>query len=95
MLNQKYSEAPSAVGVQANGHLVEVFASNDGTSWTIVVTRPDGVSCIVAVGENWETVPNPVTQPLALTATSHLPLWPRLPVAGGADLCSSCTNGLK
>jgi hypothetical protein len=65
MLNQKYSEAPSAVGVQANGHLVEVFASNDGTSWTIVVTRPDGVSCIVAVGENWETVPNPVTQPLA------------------------------
>ena len=65
MLNRKYAEAPSAVGVQANGHLVEVFASNDGTSWTIVVTRPDGVSCIVAVGENWETVPNPVTQPLA------------------------------
>ena len=26
MLNQKYSEAPSAVGVQANGHLVEVFS---------------------------------------------------------------------
>ncbi len=65
MLNQKYSEAPSAVGVQANGHLVEVFASNDGTSWTIVVTRPDGWSCIVAVGENWETLPNPVTRPLA------------------------------
>jgi hypothetical protein len=65
MLNRKYSEAPNAVGVQANGHLVEVFASSDGTSWTIVVTRPDGVSCIVAVGENWETLPNPITQPLA------------------------------
>jgi hypothetical protein len=65
MLNQRYSEAPSAVGVQANGHLVEVFASNDGTSWTIVVTRPDGWSCIVAVGEDWETLPNPVTRPLA------------------------------
>ena len=65
MLNQRYSEAPSAVGVQANGHLVEVFASNDGTSWTIVVTRPDGRSCIVAVGEDWEMLPNPVTRPLA------------------------------
>src|SRR5262245_59030084 len=65
MLNQKYSEAPSAIGMQANGHLVEVFASNDGTSWTIVVTRPDGLSCIVAVGEDWETLPNPISQPLA------------------------------
>ena len=45
--------------------LVEVFASNNGTSWTIVVTRPDGLSCIVAVGEDWETLPNPVSQPLA------------------------------
>jgi hypothetical protein len=65
MLNQKYSEAPNALGVQANGHLVEVFASNDGTSWTIVITRPDGVSRIVAVGEDWETLPNPITRPLA------------------------------
>jgi hypothetical protein len=65
MLNRKYAEAANAVGVQANGHIVEVFASTDGTSWTIVVTRPDGVSCIVAVGQNWETLPNPITQPLA------------------------------
>ena len=40
MLNRKYAEGPNAVGVQANGHLVEVFASNDGASWTIVITRP-------------------------------------------------------
>jgi hypothetical protein len=65
MLNQKYAEQPSALGVQANGHLVEVFVANDGTSWTIVVTRPDGWSCIVAVGEHWESLPEPVTGPLA------------------------------
>ena len=65
MLNQKYAEQPSALGVQANGHLVEVFVSNDGASWTIVVTRPDGWSCIVAVGEHWESLPDPVTGPLA------------------------------
>jgi hypothetical protein len=65
MLNQKYAEQPSALGVQANGHLVEVFVSNDGTSWTIVVTRPDGWSCIVAVGEHWELLPDPIASPLA------------------------------
>jgi hypothetical protein len=65
MLDQKYAEQPSALGVQSNGHLVEVFVSNDGTSWTIVVTRPDGWSCIVAVGEHWESLPNPVSGPLA------------------------------
>jgi hypothetical protein len=65
MLGQKFAEQPSALGVQANGHLVEVFVSNEGTSWTIVVTRPDGWSCIVAVGQDWESLPHPVTSPLA------------------------------
>jgi hypothetical protein len=65
MLNQKFAEQPSALGLQANGHLVEVFVANDGTSWTIVVTRPDGWSCIVAVGQHWESLPDPVDGPLA------------------------------
>ena len=62
MLNQKFAEQPTAAGLQSNGHLLEVYVANDGTSWTIVVTRPDGWSCIVAVGEHWEAVP---TGPLA------------------------------
>ena len=65
MLEQKFAEQPNALGLQANGHLVEVFVSNDGTSWTIVVTRPDGWSCIIAVGQHWESLPNPITGPLA------------------------------
>ena len=65
MLHRKFAEQPNALGLQANGHLVEVFVSNDGTSWTIVVTRPDGWSCIVAVGQDWESLPNPITGPLA------------------------------
>ena len=65
MLGQKFAEQPSALGLQANGHVVEVFVSSAGTSWTIVVTRPDGWSCIVAVGEHWEALPHPITGPLA------------------------------
>jgi hypothetical protein len=65
MLGKKFAEQPAALGLQSNGHLLEVFVANDGASWTIVVTRPDGWSCIVAVGERWESLPNPVTGPLA------------------------------
>jgi hypothetical protein len=65
MLDQKFAEQPSALGLQADGHLVEVFVSHEGTSWTIVVTRPDGWSCIVAVGQHWEPLAHPVIGPLA------------------------------
>ena len=65
MLNQKFAELPAALGLQSNGQLIQVFASKDGTTWTIVTTRPDGVSCIVALGRNWESMPDPVLEPLA------------------------------
>jgi hypothetical protein len=64
MLNESYAQLPSALGVQADGQLVEVFVSENGMSWTIVLTRPDGWSCIVAVGEHWEALPA-ITGPLA------------------------------
>lgn len=35
---------------------IEVYASPDGT-WTIVTTRPDGMSCLMAAGQAWETLP--------------------------------------
>jgi hypothetical protein len=35
--------------------VVELFASSSG-SWTMVVTTPNGTSCLVAAGENWDTV---------------------------------------
>ena len=50
-------EAPVAVGVTSAGGLVEVFATDDGATWTIVVTTPQGRSCMVAAGEGWRAVP--------------------------------------
>jgi hypothetical protein len=38
----------------ANGGLLEVVASADG-SWTIIVTMPNGMSCGVASGMSWES----------------------------------------
>ncbi|MBC8159109.1 MAG: hypothetical protein H8E94_07245 [Alphaproteobacteria bacterium] len=52
-LDDGYSEKPIAMGLSANGSIVEVFAAASGT-FTIILTQPDGVSCILMTGENWE-----------------------------------------
>jgi hypothetical protein len=55
-LESRYGEVPVARGLASDGKLLQVFASEDGISWTVVLTRPDGVSCIAATGRYWQTV---------------------------------------
>ena len=55
-LELKYNEELTGAGVTSDGRLLEVFASKDG-SWTALVTRPDGYSCIIAHGEVWDWLP--------------------------------------
>lgn len=59
-LGANHSEAPAAMGLTSGGKVVEVLTSESGT-WTIIVTNPDGTSCIVAAGEAWEDI-----EPIAL-----------------------------
>ena len=54
-LARHYQEAVVAMGIAANGFMIEVFASDAGT-WTIVQTMPGGVSCLVASGGSFEAV---------------------------------------
>ncbi len=56
-----YAEAPVAAGLASSGAVIEVFTSGDGATWTIVLTRPEGTSCLVAAGEAWMTLPVKVT----------------------------------
>ena len=56
-LSAKYHEAPAAVGLADNGSLIEVFASKAGETWTVTVTMPNGISCMVATGQNWQDLP--------------------------------------
>jgi hypothetical protein len=57
-LEAKYHEAPAAVGIADNGALLEVFASKSGETWTVTVTMPNGISCMVASGQQWQDVPH-------------------------------------
>ena len=52
-LGTQYKEKQVAVGVNANGSLTEVLTSKDGATFTILNTRPDGISCILQTGETW------------------------------------------
>ncbi len=56
-LENKYSERPVAIGVANNGGIVEVLATEDGDTWTIIITLPNGMTCLVAAGEDWERLP--------------------------------------
>ncbi len=57
-LEGKFSEAPVALGLTNTGAVLEVLTSDEGRSWTILVTMPDGNTCLVAAGEAWKTVPS-------------------------------------
>jgi hypothetical protein len=52
-LGAKYKEAPVAVGVTSTGGLIEVLSSGEDGTWTIIVTAPTGLSCLMAAGEGW------------------------------------------
>ena len=53
-LEKKYGETRKSVGVQQGRGVVEVYASEKTGSWTILVTNPRGMTCLMAAGEAFE-----------------------------------------
>lgn len=53
-LSSKYGETRQSAGLNQNNGMVEVFASNDTGTWTILVTMPNGMSCLMAAGKAWQ-----------------------------------------
>lgn len=58
-LRSDYEERRRSAGIAANGGLVEVFSSEKG-SWTITFTKPGGPTCLIAVGDNWQKIDEPL-----------------------------------
>lgn len=55
-LADRYGESRRSVGLGSNNALVEVFASDETGSWTITVTSTNGLTCLVASGQAFETI---------------------------------------
>ena len=51
-LAKTYQEKPVSLGLTASGGLLEVLVSPKG-SWTILITRPNGPTCVLSHGQDW------------------------------------------
>jgi hypothetical protein len=58
-LAEGYGESPRALGLGSNNVLMHLFANEVSGSWTITVTTPAGISCLLASGEAFRPVPAP------------------------------------
>ena len=55
-LADKYGETRQSIGLGANNAVIEIFASKDSGSWTITATMANGMTCLVASGQAFETL---------------------------------------
>lgn len=55
-LANTYGETRQSMGLGANNAVVEVFASQESGTWTITLTMPSGMTCLVATGQAYETL---------------------------------------
>lgn len=63
-LQKRHGETPSSIGLSSSGQVLEVLTSKEGT-WTILMTSPQGRTCLVAAGEAWENLPKVALGPAA------------------------------
>jgi hypothetical protein len=52
-LKKNYNEIPNKIGVAGQNMIVELYLSPEKT-WTILITGPTGLTCVVAAGRGWE-----------------------------------------
>ena len=55
-LAQGFGEVRKSIGIGGNDTLVELFASDETGTWSITVSHPNGITCLVASGRAYEAV---------------------------------------
>ncbi|MGK9234917.1 hypothetical protein KXS07_24430 [Inquilinus limosus] len=62
-LNERYHEAPVARMLSDRGVVIEILASTDGASFTVLGIRAGGTACVLAIGSGFAFV-NPAAAPV-------------------------------
>lgn len=57
-LKSGFGEVPAGFGMTGNGGVFELLVSPGG-SWSLILSLPDGKSCLLATGDGWETTRQP------------------------------------
>ena len=58
-LIEKHNEAPVVIALSGTGHIMEVFSSPNGETWTILMTSANNTTCLMAEGTSLELRPVP------------------------------------
>ena len=53
-LAREFGEVLSVRGERSRGGMLELFVREDGASWTLAITMPDGAACVVDAGHDWQ-----------------------------------------
>ncbi|HUL05075.1 MAG TPA: hypothetical protein VLV76_02010 [Candidatus Acidoferrum sp.] len=54
-LADSHHEQPASIALTNDGQLLEVLKSDSGVAWAILITTPQGLSCVVADGSDWQS----------------------------------------
>lgn len=57
LLRDQFGETAGAMGLSQNGFVTQMVGNPGTGTWSAVVQRPDGVSCIVAAGTGFVIIP--------------------------------------
>ena len=63
-LGDKYGEARHGGGLAGPTAIFEVWASEETGTWTILKTTPNGLTCVMAVGDDWQEDTSPPGGPV-------------------------------
>lgn len=56
LLADRYGETRRSVGIAGQSAVMELYASDETGTWSITMTMPDGLMCLMASGSNYEAV---------------------------------------
>jgi hypothetical protein len=59
-LADRYGETRRSLGIAGQTQMMELFASDETGTWTITLTMPDGVTCMMASGQGFQSVNDPL-----------------------------------
>jgi hypothetical protein len=62
-LAERFGETLRSLGLHRDDGVVEIYSSEETGTWTILMTRPDGMSCLLAAGQRWEQDAQPLEKP--------------------------------
>jgi hypothetical protein len=62
-LDAVFGEDLRSLGLQPNGSVIELYSTADGATWTLLLSKPDGTTCLLGTGTMWEHNVKPLHPP--------------------------------